>query len=88
MVVRNAALRMNSLAVGGWHDVLDAERLRMEIVEAFMAVYLGQRYAAEEEKSRKFSESSERQKVSWSEMSPARSIGFPFADDSGMRCPH
>jgi hypothetical protein len=37
MVVRNAALRMNGLSVGGWHDVLDAERVRMEIVETFEA---------------------------------------------------
>src|SRR6266536_3027618 len=37
MVVRNAALRMNGLSIGGWHDELDAERLRMEIVEAFEA---------------------------------------------------
>jgi hypothetical protein len=37
MVVRNAALRMNGLSVGGWHDELDADRLRMEIVEAFQA---------------------------------------------------
>ena len=35
MVVRNSALRMNGLSVGGWHDVLDPERLRMDIVEAF-----------------------------------------------------
>jgi hypothetical protein len=37
MVVRNAALRMNGFSVGSWHDVLDAERLRVEIVEAFGA---------------------------------------------------
>jgi len=37
MVVRNAALRMNGFSVGSWHDVSDAERLRMEIVEAFEA---------------------------------------------------
>jgi len=35
--VRNAALRMNGLSVGGWHDVVDPERPRMEIVEAFQA---------------------------------------------------
>ena len=28
---------MNGLSVGGWHDVLDAERVRMEIVETFEA---------------------------------------------------
>jgi hypothetical protein len=37
MVVRNAALRMNGFSIGSWHDVLDVERLRMEIVEAFEA---------------------------------------------------
>lgn len=37
MVVRNAALRMNGLSVGGWHDIVDPERSRMEIVEAFQA---------------------------------------------------
>jgi hypothetical protein len=26
---------MNGLCVGGWHDVLNPERLRMEIVKAF-----------------------------------------------------
>jgi len=40
MVVRNAGLRMNGLPVGGWDDKLDAERLRMEIVEAFEACIL------------------------------------------------
>ena len=28
---------MNDLLIGGWDDKLDAERLRMEIVEAFEA---------------------------------------------------
>jgi hypothetical protein len=37
MVVRNAALRMNGFSVGGWHDVVDPERSRMEIVEAYQA---------------------------------------------------
>jgi hypothetical protein len=37
MVVRNSALRMNGLCVGGWHDVLNPERVRMEIVKAFEA---------------------------------------------------
>ena len=35
MVVRNAALRMNGFSVGSWHDMLDAEHLSMDIVEAF-----------------------------------------------------
>jgi hypothetical protein len=34
MVVRNAALRMNGFSVSGWHDVVDPERSRTEIVEA------------------------------------------------------
>jgi hypothetical protein len=33
MVVRNSALRMQGLSVGGWRDVLDPERLRMDIVK-------------------------------------------------------
>jgi len=37
MVVRNAALRMNGFSVGSWHDVVDPERSRMEIVEAYQA---------------------------------------------------
>jgi hypothetical protein len=37
MAVRNAALRMNGLSVGGWDDVVDPERSRTEIVEAFQA---------------------------------------------------
>jgi len=35
MVVRNMRLRMNGFAVGGWRDVLDADQLRMDMVEAF-----------------------------------------------------
>jgi hypothetical protein len=37
MVIRNARLRMNGLSVGDWGDKLDAERLRLEIVDAFRA---------------------------------------------------
>jgi hypothetical protein len=37
MVARNSELRMNGLPVGSWHDIVDPERSRMEIVEAFMA---------------------------------------------------
>jgi hypothetical protein len=36
-VIRNARLRMNGLSVGDWGDKLDAERLRLEIVDAFRA---------------------------------------------------
>jgi hypothetical protein len=36
-VVRNAALRINGFSVGSWHDVVDPERSRMEIVEAYQA---------------------------------------------------
>jgi len=35
MVIRNARLRMNGLYVGDWGDKLNAERLRLEIVDAF-----------------------------------------------------
>jgi hypothetical protein len=28
---------MNGFSVGGWHDVVDPERSRMEIVEAYQA---------------------------------------------------
>ena len=39
MVVRNARLRINGLSVGGWDDKLklDANGLRVDIVEAFKA---------------------------------------------------
>lgn len=35
MVVRNARRRMNGLQVGNWRDILDPERLSMEVVELF-----------------------------------------------------
>lgn len=35
MIVRNARRRMNGLDVGHWDDILDPERLRMEVVELF-----------------------------------------------------
>ena len=35
MVIRNVKLRMTGFSVGSWDDRLDAERLRLEIVEAF-----------------------------------------------------
>jgi len=37
MVIRNTKLRMTGFSVGSWDDRLDAERLRLEIVEAFKA---------------------------------------------------
>jgi hypothetical protein len=36
-MVRNAALRINGFSVGGWHDVVDPERSRIEIVKAYQA---------------------------------------------------
>jgi len=35
MVIRNARCRMNGLHVGNWNDVLDAEHLRIEVVQLF-----------------------------------------------------
>ena len=35
MVVRNSAYRINGLQVGDWHNKLDPERLRIDIVKAF-----------------------------------------------------
>jgi hypothetical protein len=37
MAVRNAVLRMNGFSVDGWYDVVDSERSRMAIVEAYQA---------------------------------------------------
>ena len=37
MLVRNSELRMDGLSVGGWHDILDPQRLRMNMVEMFNA---------------------------------------------------
>jgi hypothetical protein len=34
---RNATLRMNGFPVGGWHDLVDPGRSRIEIEEAFQA---------------------------------------------------
>jgi hypothetical protein len=62
MVVRNAALRMNGLSVGGWHDVIDPERSRMEIVEAFQGSISDNvlQRKSDQENSRKSSSDSER----------------------------
>jgi hypothetical protein len=37
MMIKNAIFRMNGFSVDSWHDVIDPERLRMEIVEAYQA---------------------------------------------------
>lgn len=40
IAVRNSALRINGLSVSSWHDLLDPERLRIDIVEAFKTCIL------------------------------------------------
>jgi hypothetical protein len=36
-VVWNFSRLSNNLPIGGWHDVLDPERMKMELVEGLLA---------------------------------------------------